>query len=58
MTMILRVLGLALFAVVLIALEVNAFPGPWVWSPAQILLVLFAIVIIGAAVIRRTKAKS
>lgn len=52
MTWALRLAGLLLFGLVMATLEVNAFPGPWTWTPWQILFVLVALVIVGVAVVR------
>jgi len=54
----LRLLGLAVFAIVAITLEVGAFPGPWVWNRSQVLLVLLVVVIVGLAIARRAGRKS
>jgi hypothetical protein len=51
----LRAVGLVLFGVFLVVLETNAFPGPWVWTPWQILFVVVAVVIIGLAIARRLR---
>jgi hypothetical protein len=48
----LRLAGLLLFGLVMVTLEVNAFPGPWTWTPWQVAFVLLAVVIVGLAVVR------
>ena len=48
-----RLVLLVLFGIFMVVLEVNAFPGPWIWSPAQILFVVVAVAILAAWVIRR-----
>jgi hypothetical protein len=58
MKILLRALGLVVFGVMMVTLEVNAFPGPWVWNASQLLFVLVGVVIVGAAVFRATKPGS
>jgi hypothetical protein len=58
MKLLLRVLGLIAFGAMMVALEVNAFPGPWVWNASQLLLVLVGVVIVGLAAFRATKPES
>jgi hypothetical protein len=58
MKIVLRVLGLIAFGVMMVALETNAFPGPWIWSASQLLLVLVGVIIVGLAAFRATKPGS
>lgn len=48
-----RVILLVLFGIALVVLEVNAFSGPWIWSPAQLLFVAVAVAILAAWLMRR-----
>ena len=55
MGLITRVIFLVLFGIGIVVLEVNAFSGPWIWSPAQILFVAVAVAVLVAWHIRRRK---
>ena len=55
MGLIARVIFLVLFGIGMVVLEVSAFSGPWIWSPAQLLLVVVAVAILAAWVMRRRK---
>ena len=48
-----RVILLVLFGIGMVVLEVNAFSGPWIWSPAQLLFVAVAVAILAAWLMRR-----
>ena len=48
-----RVIFLVLFGIAMVVLEVNAFSGPWIWSPAQLLFVAVAVAILAAWLMRR-----
>ena len=48
-----RVILLVLFGIGMVVLEVNAFSGPWIWSPAQLLFVAVAVAILATWLMRR-----
>ena len=58
MKILLRALGLVAFGAMMVALETNAFPGPWIWSASQLLFVLVGVGIVGLAAFRATKPGS
>ena len=58
MKILLRALGLIAFGVMMVALEINAFPGPWIWSASQLLFVVAGVAIVGLAAFRATKPGS
>ena len=53
MGLVARVILLVLFGIGMVVLEVNAFSGPWIWSPAQLLFVAVAVAILAAWLMRR-----
>jgi hypothetical protein len=57
MGLIARVILLVLFGIFMVVLEVNAFSGDWIWSPAQLLFVAVAVAILAAWVVRRRKGR-
>ena len=48
-----RVILLVLFGIAMVVLEVNAFSGPWIWRPGQLLFVAVAVAIVAAWIVRR-----
>lgn len=50
-----RVMVLVLFGILMVVLEVNAFSGAWTWSPAQLLFVAVAVVILAVWLVSRRK---
>ncbi len=57
MGLIARIIFLVLFGIGMVVLEVNAFSGDWIWSPAQLLFVAVAVTILAAWLIRRRRSR-
>jgi hypothetical protein len=55
MGLVARIFMLVLFGIGLVVLEVNAFSGAWTWSPAQILFVFVAVIVLAVWIVRRRR---